>query len=312
MRSSARANATPAAPASAIAAARARTRAARGVATATASETAKATAAEAAARLKRLALYLALALMSALAHGATPAQLAREVGVEQHPGRQLPLGTTLRDPSGDTIPLGTFFGARPVVLTFVYYQCPNLCNLTLTNLVRSLGHIDLTAGRDYDVIAISIDPRENSQLAAAKQAAYVQQYKAGRAECANCAKGWHFLTAEASHSAALARAAGIRYFYDPAQDQYAHPAAALVITPHGRVARYFNGIEFPPPELRWALIEAKGERTAGLADQFWLLCYHYEALVGRYTGLVQIAVRLLAIATVLGLGFLIFRLARVP
>jgi protein SCO1/2 len=272
----------------------------------------EAASAAATARLKQLALSLALALMSAFAHGATASQLAREVGVEQHPGRQLPLGTTLRDPSGDSVPLASFFGTRPVVLTFVYYRCPNLCNLTLTSLVRSLEHIDLTAGRDYEVIAISIDPRENSLVAAAKQASYVQQYQAGRVDCADCANGWHFLTAEASHSATLARAAGIRYFYDSSQDQYAHPAAALVVTPHGRIARYFNGIQFPPPELRWALMEAKGERTAGLADRFWLLCYHYEALAGRYTAVVQIAVRLLAIATVLVLGFLIFRLVRVP
>jgi protein SCO1/2 len=133
-----------------------------------------------------------------------------------------------------------------------------------------------------------------------------------RADCDGCAQGWNFLTGPASQSKALAKAAGIRYVYDAAQDQYAHPAAVLVVTPGGRIARYFNGIEFPTPELRWALVEAKAERTGGLANQFWLLCYHYEALVGRYSGIVQIAVRALAVATVLALGLLIFRLVRAP
>jgi protein SCO1/2 len=159
---------------------------------------------------------------------------------------------------------------------------------------------------------VSIDPRENSQIAAAKRATYVQQYKNGRAECEDCDKSWHFLTGDAAQSEALAKASGIRYLYDAAQGQYAHPAAILVVTPDGRISRYFNGIEFPPRELRWALTEAKAEHLGGLADRFWLLCYHYEALVGRYSGVVQIAVRLLAFATVVGLGALILRLARAP
>lgn len=243
----------------------------------------------------------------------TPAQkIVRDVGVDQHPGQRLPLNATFRDESGASVPLASYFGTRPVVLTMVYYGCPNLCSLTLTNLLHSLEHVDLTAGRDFDVLAVSIDPRENSQLAAAKRLSYTQQYGRGRAGCNGCEDGWHFLTGPASQSEALAHAVGIRYAYDAAQNQYAHPAAALVVTPKGRIARYFNGIEFPSRELRWALLEAKAERTGGLADSFWLLCYHYEALVGRYSGIVQISVRLLAVATVLVLGFFIFRLARVP
>lgn len=239
-------------------------------------------------------------------------KLARDVGVEQRPGERLPLNATFRDERGASVPLATYFGTRPVVLTLVYYGCPNLCSLTLTNLLHSLEQLDLTAGRDFDVLAVSIDPRESSQLAAAKRLSYTQQYRRGRADCSGCEEGWHFLTGPASQSEALAHAVGVRYVYDAAQNQYAHPAAALVVTPAGRIARYFNGIEFPSRELRWALMEAKAERTGGLADRFWLLCYHYQALVGRYSGVVQISVRVLAVATVLALGFLIFRLARVP
>jgi protein SCO1/2 len=258
-------------------------------------------------------LCVAYALTVPCAQGATAAQIASSVGVEQRLGQELPLNTIIHDERGASVPIATFFGARPVLLTFVYYRCPNLCNLTLTNLLRSLEHVDLTAGRDFDVVAVSIDPRETSDVAAAKRATYVQQYERSRASCDDgCGEGWHFLTAGARQSETLARAAGIRYVYDPDQDQYAHPAAALVVTPTGRIARYFNGIEFPPPELNWALAEARAERTAGLADRFWLLCYHYEALVGRYSGVVHISVRVLAIATVLALAFLIFRLVRVP
>jgi protein SCO1/2 len=256
-------------------------------------------------------LLFALMLVLSRADGATTArQLAQDVGVEQHLGKQLPLNLTFQDEHGASIPIGSYFGRRPVVLTFVYYQCPNLCNLTLTSLLHSLERLDLTAGRDYDVVAVSIDPREGSRLAAAKRASYAQQYMAGRAECNGCNEGWNFLTGPASQSRALANAAGIRYVYDADQDQYAHPAAVLIVMPDGRIARYFNGIVFPPRELRWALTEAKAERTGGLADQFWLLCFHYEALVGRYSGIVETAVRVLAIATVLALGLLVFRLVR--
>lgn len=258
-------------------------------------------------------LVLALALDLPCAYGQTAREIARDVGVDQHPGQQLPLNTRFRDNHGASVPLGAFFGPRPVILTFVYYRCPNLCNLTLTSLLRSLEHLDLMAGRDFDVVAVSIDPRENWELAAQKRDSYVQQYQRSKArECSRCEEGWHFLTSDAAQSTALAHAAGIRYVYDAAQNQYAHPAAALVVTPRGRIARYFNGIEFPPPELRWALEQAKAEHTAGLSDRFWLLCYHYEALVGRYSGTVQAAVRLLAVATVLALAFFIMRLARAP
>jgi protein SCO1/2 len=255
-------------------------------------------------------LVLALAFPSA--HGETAQQIANGVGVDQHPGVQLPLGTTFRDDHGASVRLAQFFGTRPVVLTLVYYRCPNLCNLTLTNLLRGLDKLDLAVGRDFDVVAVSIDPRESWQLAAQKRASFAQEYQRAKPGCDGCGEGWHFLTGEAAQTEALAHAVGIRYVYDIAQDQYAHPAAALVVTPNGRVARYFNGIEFPSPELRWALVEAKSERTAGLADRFWLLCYHYDALVGRYSGVVQIAVRALALATVLALALLILRLVRVP
>jgi protein SCO1 len=257
-------------------------------------------------------VLLALALPFPDAYGATAQQIAQDVGVEQRVGKQLPLNLTFQNERGTPVPLGSYFGAHPVVLTLVYYQCPNLCSLTLTSLLHSLERLDLTAGRDFDVVAVSIDPRENAQLASEKQVTYAQQYMQSRAECNGCERGWNFLTGPASQSKALASAAGIRYVYDAAQNQYAHPAAVLVVTPGGRIARYFNGIEFPSSELRWALVEAKAERTGGLADRFWLLCYHYEALVGRYSGVVQTAVRVLAVATVLALGLLIFRLVRVP
>jgi protein SCO1/2 len=258
------------------------------------------------------ALVLTAVLALSPAYGATAQELARGVGVEQHPGRELPLSLKFHDEHGATVPLGRYFGARPVVLALVYYRCPNLCNLTLTSLVQSLERVDLTAGRDFDIVAVSIDPREDSQLAAAKRATYVQQYTSGRPQCDGCREGWHFLTGAASQSESLAHAAGIRYLYDAAQDQYAHPAAILIVTPGGRIARYFNGIEFPPRELRWALFEAKAEHIGSVADRFWLLCFHYEALIGRYSGVIETAVRVLALATVLALGLLIFRLMRVP
>jgi protein SCO1/2 len=234
--------------------------------------------------------------------------------------------------------LGEFFGRKPAILALVYYECPNLCNLTLTSLVTSLRPLDLRAGRDFDVIAISIDPREQPAQAAAKRDELLASYAPPRGAaptiavsttaaptiaasttaapttaappCAGCDPGWHLLTGDATQIAAIAQAVGFRYFCDASQSQFAHPAGITIITPQGRIARYFGGIEFPRPELRWALVQAQQQKIVSTADRLWLLCYHYEALIGKYSSLIMTSLRFVAIAVMLALAMLIVRLAR--
>jgi protein SCO1/2 len=245
------------------------------------------------------------------ARAGTPRDILQHVGLDQHLGAQIPLSLALRDEQGAPASLAALVARRPAVLALVYYQCPNLCTLTLNALGRSLRKIDLRAGSDFEVVAVSIDPRDSPGAAAAERAAYLARYgRTADLRCRDCDSGWHFLTGAASQSAALARSVGFRYLWDPLLQQYAHPAAIVVLTPGGRVSQYFNGVDYPPWELRRALERAAAGATGTLAERFWLLCYRYEALAGRYAALVLDAVRAVALLTVLALAALIFRLTR--
>jgi protein SCO1/2 len=202
------------------------------------------------------------------------------------------------------VTLGELLGQRPAVLALVYFDCPNLCNVTLSSLRRALEQVDLKAGRDFDVIALSFDAREGTTQAAAKRASLLGT---GRG---SSTPGWHFLTGESSQITEVSKAVGFRFIWDAERSQFAHPAGITIITPRGRIARYFGGVEFPPRELRWALLEAARDRTTTGTDRLWLLCYHYADLVGRYSGQILTSLRFLASAAVLALAFLLWRLTR--
>jgi protein SCO1/2 len=260
-----------------------------------------------------LARFLLLMLLGAAygLHAATPLEVRQRVGLDEHIGTTLPLSVTLRDERGRAVRLGELFGRKPAILALVYYDCPNLCNLTLTSLVTSLRSLDLRVGRDFEVIAVSIDPRETGIQATTKRDALVRQYgQPANSSCRDCNSGWHLLTGQSAQIAALAKAVGFRFFWDATQSQFAHPAGITVVTPAGRIARYFGGVQFPPPELRWALLQAGRQQVASSADRLWLLCYHYEALIGKYSSLVMTSVRVVGVAVVLALAALILRLAR--
>ena len=259
------------------------------------------------ARVAALALALAV-VTAAPSRAALERDIQARVGVEQRLGAAVPLAAAFSDEQGRVRPLGTFLQGKPAVMALVYFECPNLCTLTLNSLAASLAHVSLRAGRDYQVLAISIDPHEGPALAAAKRSAYLSRY--GDPDCRDCEPGWHFLTGRAEDIRAVSAALGYRYFWDAAQSQYAHPAGIVLVTPGGRIAQYFNGIEFPPSELRRALQGAAAGRTGGLAERLWLLCFHYAALAGRYSGVISVILRLLALATVAALALLILRLAR--
>jgi protein SCO1/2 len=202
--------------------------------------------------------------------------------------------------------LGAAMAGRPTILVIVYYKCTMLCPLLLDGLLRGLKPVSFTAGREFSVVVVTVNPRETPDMAAAKKTETLQRYSRPGA-----AEGWRFLTGDARSIRALTDAVGFRYTYDAENDEFAHPAGLVLLTPQGKVARYFYGIEFSPRDLRLGLVEAAGERIGTPVDQVLLLCYHYDPLTGKYGLVIMNVVRLAGAATVLGLGaFMLVALRR--
>jgi len=196
--------------------------------------------------VKTLLFYLTLIGLAITAFADTPQeQIAARAGLEQKLTAQVPLNTLFRDEHGNSAALGHFFGTKPVILALVYYQCPNLCTLVLNGLLQTAQELRFNAGKEYEIVVVSFDPHERPALAAAKKQTYIQRY--GRAGAAD---GWHFLTGDEIAIARLAHSVGYRFAYDPQTRQFAHPSTIIVLTPQGKIARYFPGIEFPPRAVR--------------------------------------------------------------
>lgn len=233
-------------------------------------------------------------------------ELSTKVGVDQKLNAQVPLNLTFRDESGQPVRIGNYFGTKPVILVLAYYECPNLCTLVLNAVLTSAQDLKFNAGKDFEIVVVSFNPRERPVLAAAKKRTYTQRY--GRPDGAS---GWHFLTGEELVIAQLAQSVGFRYVFDPSTRQYAHPSAIMVLTPDGKISRYFAGIEYPPKELRLALIEASNHRIGSLTDQLFLFCFHYNPLTGKYGVAIMRVTRIAGFATVFALGaFVIIHLRR--
>ena len=231
------------------------------------------------------ALFVGVVPVGAEETDARPAAL-RGVDLEQRLGVRVPLDTPFRDESGNPVRLADLVGERPAILTLNYYRCPMLCTLELNGLVSSLRTMSLEPGRDFSIITVSIDPKEAPPLAAEKKAAYVRDY--GRP---GAARGWHFLTGEEASIERLTQAVGFRYTYDEASGQYGHAAGILVLTPAGEISRIFYGVEYPPRDLRLALVESSHGRIGTLADKFLLFCFHYDPATGRYSLLLMRVMR---------------------
>jgi len=224
-----------------------------------------------------------------------------QVGIDQHLNQQIPLHLVFNDESGREVQLGEFFGKRPVILAMVYYECPMLCTQVLNGLVSALGVINFDVGREFDVVAVSINPKETPGLAAQKKQVYVDRYKRPQS-----AGGWHFLTGKEENIKQLAAAVGFRYAFDPAIQQYAHGAGVELLTPKGVISKYFYGIEFSARDIRFGVIEASDEHIGTPIDDVLLLCYHYDPSTGKYGAAAIDAVRIGAVATMLGLGTFLF------
>jgi protein SCO1/2 len=226
-----------------------------------------------------------------------PPPMLREVRIDQKLGAPLPLEVTFRDESGETVRLQQYFGEKPVILSFVYYECPMLCSQVLNGLLESLKTLSFDAGNQFEVVTVSFDPGETPKLAAEKKASYLKQYERAGAE-----DGWHFLTGDTSAIRQLTNAAGFHYKYDAATDQFAHASGIMAITPQGKIARYFYGIEYPGRDLRLALVEASENKIGSFVDQVLLYCFHYDPAVGKYGLVIMNVLRLAGIATVMALG----------
>ncbi len=238
--------------------------------------------------------------MTGVPAGERPEAL-REVGFDQNLDQALPLDTEFVDEHGRTVRIGDYFGkGRPVVLAFVYYGCPMLCLQSLSSLASTLGVLAENPGDDFEVVSVSIDPRETPGMALAKKAHYVE--RSGKPSIAN---GWHYLTGTEPQIRRLTAAAGFRYVWDEATQQYAHPAGIVIATPAGKVSRYLFGIDYGPRDLRLAVLDASEEKIGSPLKRALLYCYHYDLATGRYSLAIMRLVRLGAIATVLSLGTLI-------
>jgi protein SCO1/2 len=225
-----------------------------------------------------------------------PAPL-REIGFDQNLDQPVPLDLRFKDDGGREVRLGEYFGKRPVVMLFAYYNCPMLCTQVINGLASALGVISLNTGQDFEVVVVSFDPRDTTATASARKAAYLDRYKR-----AGAADGTHFLTGDASSIKQLTKAAGFRYVWDEATKQFAHPSGVIVLTPDGRLARYMFGIEYGPRDLRFAIVEASDGKAGNPADALLLYCYHYDPMTGRYGLVIMRALRLAGIATVFALG----------
>ena len=235
-----------------------------------------------------------------------PADVLKRVGIEQHLNSQVPLDLKFRDESGREVKLGDYFGSKPVVLSMVYYECPMLCGEVLNGEAAVFSSLKFDVGKEFNVVTISFDPRETPDLARAKKKAFIERY--GRPGAAD---GWHFLTGQQDAITALTKAVGFNYAWDRDTKQFAHAAAIMVLTPDGRIAQYFYGVDYSPKDLRFGLVQASQEKIGNVVDQVLLYCYHYDPRTGKYGAVITRALQVGGALTVLVLGgfiFIMFRL----
>lgn len=252
-------------------------------------------------------ILLALLLSNGLGAATLSDQTLANINFEQKLNTQVSLELPFRDESGKQVRLASYFGGKPVILVLGYYECPMLCSLVLNGMVESLLDLKWTIGNQFQVVNVSINPRETPALAAAKKRTYLKRY--GRAAAG---AGWHFLTGEEPAIKRLADEVGFQYAYDPATGQYAHPSGLVILTPEGKVARYFFGVAFSANDLYLALQGASDHKVGSPIQRLILLCFHYNPITGKYSPAILLIVRLLGGATALGLGWLVYCGCRKP
>ena len=231
-------------------------------------------------------------------------QALQEVGIEQKLNSQLPLDAVFKDENGNEVKLGEYFNkGKPVVLALVYYECPMLCNEVLNGLTGSLKGVSFDAGKDFDVIAISFDARENEKpdLAKNKKASYMSKYERKGTE-----NGWHFLTGTQSQIDKVTQAVGFNYKFDEATNQFAHAGGIMMTTPDGRLSRYFYGIDYQPRDLKFGLIDSSEGKIGNPAEKLYLYCFHYDPANGAYGFVVLRVMRVASVLMLIAMGGMFF------
>ena len=226
-----------------------------------------------------------------------PPQILGNISIDQNLKQQVPLDLPFKDEDGRDVKLSDYFGNKPVILSLVYYECPMLCTETLNGMVSAFKVLKFDAGKEFNVVTISFDARETPALAAQKKANYLRQYGRPGAE-----QGWHFLTGPQSSIDAVTKAVGFHYAWDQSTQQFAHATALMLLTPDGKIAQYYYGVEFSPRDLRFGIIEASQGKTGTVVDQVLLYCFHYDPRSGKYGAVITRVVQLAGAATILLLG----------
>jgi len=236
---------------------------------------------------------------------ASKIDILKDIGIDQHLDEQIPLELAFKDEFGQTVHLKDYFGEKPVILSLVYYDCPMLCTMILNGLLASLNPMNIDIGKDFDVVTVSFNPAEGPELAMRKKVSYVEQYDRSGAK-----NGWHFLTGDAASIKALTEAVGFRYRYDEEHKQFVHASGIMVLTPEGKLAKYFYGIEYPSRDLKLGLIEASKSKIGSFSDQILLYCYHYDPTTGKYGLVIMNVLRVLGTLTIVLLGGFMFIMLR--
>jgi protein SCO1/2 len=228
----------------------------------------------------------------------------RNVGFEPPLNGQMPLNANFKDETGRDVRLGDYFGHKPVLLALVYYGCPMLCNQVEQGVVGSLKMLAFNAGRDFDVVFVSFDPRETPDMAAQKKVSALSHY--GRPDTA---EGWHFLTGPKESIDAVTQAANFRYSFNGKSGIFAHASGIMLLTPDGRISRYFYGVEYPSRDVRLGLVDASAGKIGNPIDHLLLYCFQYDPSTARYSATILRMIRLGGVLTILTMviGFLIFR-----
>jgi len=229
----------------------------------------------------------------------------QHVGIQQNLNEQIPADLTFADDSGRAVKLGDYYGKKPLILNLVYFTCPMLCGEELNGLESALRILKFDVGKEFEVITVSFDPKDTPDAAAKKKAEILKRYKRTGAE-----QGWHFLVGNQDSIDKIAKAAGFEFEYDAKSNQFAHTTAIMVLTPQGRIAQYYYGIDYPPKDLRLALVDASQEKIGNVVDELLLYCYHYDPEKGKYSATIMRILRLAGVATLLCLGTLFIVLFR--
>ncbi len=226
-----------------------------------------------------------------------------EVGIEQKLNEQLPLETEFKDENGKTVKIGEYFGKRPVILALVYYECPMLCSEVLNGLTGTLKGLNFSVGKEFDVVAVSFNAKENDvpDLAKSKKESYVRRYAREGSE-----NGWHFLTGTQDSIDKITNAVGFGYKWDEETKQFAHAGAIMVLTPEGKMSKYLYGIDYAPKDVKFAIMESAQSKIGNPVDQLMLYCFHYNPATGKYGLQILNIIRLGGLLTLFGMGTMFF------